>query len=92
MIEKQTFEPVAGAVIASADMTSLLILRLIGMNKLALKEGLQIFGDLSDHCIQLGARNARLPGQEVFFRQIADRFDAHSDLLLKVAEAEAAAR
>lgn len=79
--------PVAGAVIASADMTSLLILRLIGLNKLALNEGLEILGEMSDHCIELATHNTRLPGQGVFFRQIADRIDHHSRLLLKAQHA-----
>lgn len=88
MLENKTMdEPIAGAVLASADLTSLLILCLIGMKTLTLKQGMHILDDLSDHCLQLSTANGHLPGQGTFFRQISARIESHSSLVLKAAAA-----
>lgn len=81
--QKQIVEQVAAISIATADMTTRLVFRLINLGKLTPDEALLILGDLSGHHRDLAIRNAKIPGSAAVYHQIADRIDVHSDSLQK---------
>ena len=88
-IEKQTIEQIAGAAIATAESTALLIQMLVRTKTFTPAQAALALSDLAGHINDLAKKNAHLPGQAQIFKVVANRYQQYQDALEKETGAKA---